>query len=207
MGVSIFVIVKSPDLLVYYVPETRKRSNFFWAFIILLGSLGLLLLAIFSYIGMDLFFFYKEISDFPFIPDSIYFPFIPQGITLFFYGIAGLLISLYLWVIVIWDVGSGYDRFDKKNKKVLFLRWGFPGKNRRIILEVPMEEVQSIRIITGVIEGSIFTRTLTYESIIYMETIEQGFIPLTRIEDNLIPQQIADKAAEIARFLGVPLLY
>nr|YP_010162643.1 photosystem I assembly protein Ycf4 [Fagelia bituminosa]QRI60352.1 photosystem I assembly protein Ycf4 [Fagelia bituminosa] len=201
------MLLRLDHLLVYPVTESRKISNFFWAFIILLGSLGLLLVAISSYIGMDLFIFSEEISDFPFIPDYIYFPFIPQGAALSFYGMAGLFISLYLWCIIFWDVGSGYDIFDKKKRKVCFFRWGFPGKNRRIILEVPMKEIQSIRIITGVIEGGIFTRTLTYESIVYMETIEQGFIPLTRIEDNLIPPQIAHKAAELSMFLGVPLLY
>nr|UXL85643.1 photosystem I assembly protein Ycf4 [Eriosema floribundum] len=192
------MVLRLDHLLVYPITESRKISNFFWAFIILFGSLGLLLVAISSYIGMDLFIFSEEISDFPFIP---------QGSTLSFYGMMGLFISLYLWCIIFWDVGSGYDIFDKKKRKVCFFRWGFPGKNRRIILEVPMKEIQSIRIITGVIEGGIFTRTLTYESLIYMETIEQGFIPLTRIEDNLIPAQIADRAYELSKFLGVPLLY
>nr|KYP62966.1 Photosystem I assembly protein ycf4 [Cajanus cajan] len=145
------ILLRLDHLLVYSITESRKISNFFWAFIIFLGSLGLLLVAISSYIG------------------------------------------------------GGYDIFDKKKRKVCFFRWGFPGKNRRIILEVPMKEIQSIRIITGVIEGGIFTRTLTYESLVYMETIEQGFIPLTRIEDNLTPLEIADKAAELSMFLGVPL--
>nr|QNO34386.1 photosystem I assembly protein Ycf4 [Pueraria montana var. lobata]UWI53539.1 photosystem I assembly protein Ycf4 [Pueraria montana var. lobata]UWI53622.1 photosystem I assembly protein Ycf4 [Pueraria montana var. thomsonii] len=177
--------------------ESRKLSNFFWAFIIFLGSLGLLLVAISSYLGMDFFF----VSEF------IYFPFIPQGATMAFYGIGGLFISFYLWSIILWDVGGGYDIFNKKEKKVRFVRWGFPGKNRRIILEIPMNELQSIRIITGVKEGGIFTRTLTYESIVYLETIEQGFIPLTRIEDNLSGSEIAHKAGELSVFLGVPLFY
>ena len=201
------LLVRLEHLWVFPVTESRKISNFFWAFIIFLGSLGLLLVAISSYFGMDFLFLSEEISDFPFIPDYIYFPFIPQGATMFFYGIAGLFISFYLWCIILWDVGGGYDIFDKKERKVCFFRWGFPGKNRRIILEVPLKEVQSIRIITGVKEGGIFTRTLTYESIVYMETIEQGFIPLTRIEDNLTPPEIAAKAGELGMFLGVPILY
>nr|YP_010162394.1 photosystem I assembly protein Ycf4 [Dunbaria nivea]QRI60103.1 photosystem I assembly protein Ycf4 [Dunbaria nivea] len=192
------MLLRLDHLLVYPVTESRKISNFFWAFIIFLGSLGLLLVAISTYIGMDFFIFYEEI---------IYFPFIPQGATMSFYGMAGLFISFYLWCIILWDVGGGYDIFDKKKRKVCFFRWGFPGKNRRIILEVPMEEILSIRILTGIREGGIFTRTLTYESIVYIETIEQRFIPLTRIEDNLTPLEIANKAAELSMFLGVPLLY
>nr|WOV67664.1 photosystem I assembly protein Ycf4 [Haymondia wallichii]WOV67747.1 photosystem I assembly protein Ycf4 [Haymondia wallichii]WOV67830.1 photosystem I assembly protein Ycf4 [Haymondia wallichii] len=191
------ILIRSDQKLVYSITESRKISNFFWAFIILLGSLGFLLIGISSYLGMDFLLFFEEILDFPFIP---------QGDTMFFYGIVGLFISSYLWWTILWDVGSGYDIFDKKEKKVCFFRWGFPGKNRRIILEVPMEEVQSIRIIPTVKKGGIFTGTLTYD-IVYMETIEQGLIPLTRSEDNLIPPQIADKAWGIARFLDVPVLY
>jgi len=63
-----------------------------------------------------------------------------------------------------------------------------------------MNEIKSIRIITGVQERSILTRTLTYESIVYMQTIEQGFIPLTCIEDNLTPLEIANRAGELAFF-------
>nr|YP_010158982.1 photosystem I assembly protein Ycf4 [Austrosteenisia blackii]QRG31261.1 photosystem I assembly protein Ycf4 [Austrosteenisia blackii] len=201
------MILRLEHIRVDPITESRKISNFFWAFIVFLGSLGLLLVAIFSYLGMDFLFLSEEISDFPIISDYIYFPFIPQGATMSFYGIEGLFISFYLWCTILWDVGSGYDLFDKREKIVCFFRWGFPGKNRRIILRVPMKEIQSIRIITGVKEGGIFTRTLTYSSIVYMETIEQGFIPLTRIEDNLTPPEISQKAGELAIFLGVPLLY
>jgi len=188
---------RSKEVLIYSITES-KISNIFSALIIFLGSLGLLLVAISSYLGMDLFLFSEEISIFPFIP---------QGATMAFYGIGGLFISFYLWWILLWNIGGGFDIFDKKNKKVCFIRWGFPGKNRRIILKIPMNEIQSIRIIAGVQERGILTRTLTYESIVYMETIEQGFITLTRIEDNLTPPEIANKAGELAFFLGVPLLY
>ena len=62
-----------------------------------------------------------------------------------------------------------------------------------------MNEIKSIRIITGVQERSILTRTLTYESIVYMETIEQGFIPLTRIEDNLVKVNDEDQIDSFLR--------
>ena len=62
-----------------------------------------------------------------------------------------------------------------------------------------MNEIKFIRIITGVQERSILTRTLTYESIVYMETIEQGFIPLTRIEDNLVKVNDEDQIDSFLR--------
>nr|YP_010891058.1 pafII [Erythrina sandwicensis]WJK72508.1 pafII [Erythrina sandwicensis] len=196
------------DKLVYHITGSRKASNLFWAIILFLGSLGLFLVGISSYLGMDVFFLSEEISDdFPFIPDCIYLPFIPQGVTMAFYGSGGLGISFYFWGILFWNVGGGYDIFDKTTKKVSFWRWGFPGKNRKSVFEIPMDEIQSIRIITTVKEEGIFTRILTYDSIVYMETIEQGFIPLTRSEDDLLPPIIAQKAGELSSFLGVPLLY
>nr|QWY87032.1 photosystem I assembly protein Ycf4 [Millettia stuhlmannii] len=200
-------ILRSEHIWVDFVTGSRRIGNFFWAFIVFFGSLGLLLVGISSYLGMNFLFLSEEISDFPFIPDYIYFPFIPQGATMSFYGIAGLFISSYLWCIILWDVGGGYDIFDKKEKEVRFFRWGFPGKNRRIILRVPMKEIQSIRIMTAAKKKDIFTDIITYYNIVYMETIEQGFIPLTRIEDNLTSPEIAHKAAELAIFFGVPLLY
>ena len=201
------IIFRSDDVLIYSMAEVRRTSNLFWAVFTLLGSLGLLFVAISSYLGMDLFFISEKISDFSFIPDFIYFPFIPQGATMAFYGIAGLFSSFYFGSIIFWDIGGGFDIFNKKGKKVRFVRWGFPGKNRRIILEIPMNELHSIRIITEVKEEGIFTRTSTFESIVYLETIEQGFIPLTRIEDNMNGTQIAHKAGELSVFLGVPLFY
>uniref|UniRef100_A0A453FGS6 Photosystem I assembly protein Ycf4 n=1 Tax=Aegilops tauschii subsp. strangulata TaxID=200361 RepID=A0A453FGS6_AEGTS len=41
-----------------------------------------------------------------------------------FYGIAGLFISSYLWCTILWNVGSGYDRFDRKEGIVCIFRWG-----------------------------------------------------------------------------------
>jgi hypothetical protein len=49
-----------------------------------------------------------------------------------FYGIAGLFISSYLWCTILFDVGSGYNKFDKIKGIVCLFRWGFPKKNRRI---------------------------------------------------------------------------
>ena len=191
------LIELSEDRMVYFVRGSRRKSNFFWAFIVFFGSLGLLLVGILSYLGMDFLFLSEEI---------LYFPFLPQGATMSFYGIAGICISSYLWCIILWDVGGGYDIFDKNEKEVRFIRWGFPGKNRHIILRVPIKEIKSIRLKIAKKEKEIFTGNVSYYIIACIDTIEQGLIPLTRLEDNLYVQQTVDKAAEISRFLGVSLL-
>ena len=166
---------------------SRKTSHFCWAFILFLGSLGFLLVGTSSYLGRNL------LSLFP----SQQILFFPQGIVMSFYGIAGLFISSYLWCTIWWNVGSGYDRFDKKAGIVCIFRWGFPGKNRRIFLRFLMKDIQSIRI--EVKEG-IYTRR-----ILYMEIIGQGAIPLTRIDENFTSREIEQKAAELAYFLRVPI--
>nr|YP_010346516.1 hypothetical chloroplast RF4 [Solanum cajanumense]UNZ90347.1 hypothetical chloroplast RF4 [Solanum cajanumense] len=100
---------RSDDIWIELITGSRKISNFCWAFILFLGSLGFLLVGTSSYLGRNL------LSFFP--PQQIIF--FPQGIVMSFYGIAGLFISSYLWCTISWNVGSGYDRFDS-NKYHLF---------------------------------------------------------------------------------------
>ncbi|YP_004769958.1 photosystem I assembly protein ycf4 (chloroplast) [Wolffia australiana] len=178
---------RSDHIWIEFITGSRKTSNFFWACILFLGSLGFLVVGTSSYLGRNL------ISLFP----SQEISFFPQGIVMSFYGIAGLFISSYLWSTILWNVGSGYDRFDTKEGIVSIFRWGFPGKNRRIFLRFLMSDVQSIRV--EVKEG-LYTRR-----VLYMEVRGQGTIPLTRTDENLTPREIEQKAAELAYFLRVPI--
>ena len=114
-----------------------------------------------------------------------------------FYGIAGLFISSYLWCTILWNVGSGYDRFDRKEGIVEIFRWGFPGQNRRILLRFLLKDIQAIRI--EVKQGIYVRRVLS------MEIRGQGAIPLIRTDENLTPRELEQKAAELAYFLRVPI--
>nr|YP_010482745.1 photosystem I assembly protein Ycf4 [Prunus tianshanica]UVU26474.1 photosystem I assembly protein Ycf4 [Prunus tianshanica] len=178
---------RSERIWIELIAGSRKISNFCWAFILFLGSLGFLLVGTSSYFGRNF------ISLFP----SQQIIFFPQGIVMSFYGIAGLFISSYLWCTISWNVGSGYDRFDIKEGVVCIFRWGFPGKNRRIFLRFLMKDIQSIRI---EIKEGIYARR-----VLYMEIKGQGAIPLTRTDENLTPREIEQKAAELAYFLRVPI--
>nr|YP_010474113.1 photosystem I assembly protein Ycf4 [Corydalis hendersonii]UVH68326.1 photosystem I assembly protein Ycf4 [Corydalis hendersonii]WCR63340.1 hypothetical protein [Corydalis hendersonii]DBA09325.1 TPA_asm: photosystem I assembly factor II [Corydalis hendersonii] len=178
---------RSERIGIKLIAGSRKTSNFCWACLLLLGSLGFLLVGTSSYLGRTL------ISFFP-SPQIFFFP---QGLVMSFYGIAGLFISTYLSCTISWNVGSGYDRFDRKEGIVSIFRWGFPGKNRRILLRFLMRDVQSIRI--EVKEG-LFPRR-----VLYMEIRGQGAVPLTQSEENLTPREMEQKAAELAYFLRVPI--
>nr|YP_010556676.1 photosystem I assembly protein Ycf4 [Phytolacca thyrsiflora]YP_010556844.1 photosystem I assembly protein Ycf4 [Phytolacca rivinoides]UYS91890.1 photosystem I assembly protein Ycf4 [Phytolacca thyrsiflora]UYS92226.1 photosystem I assembly protein Ycf4 [Phytolacca rivinoides] len=178
---------RSERIWIELITGSRKISNFCWAFILFLGSLGFLLVGISSYLGRNL------ISLFP--PQQIIF--FPQGLVMSFYGIAGLFISSYLWCTILLNVGSGYDRFDRKEGIVCIFRWGFPGKNRRIFLRFLIKDIQSIRI---ELKEGISTRR-----VLYLEIRGRGAIPLTRTDENLTPREIEQKAAELAYFLRVPI--
>nr|WRY72257.1 hypothetical protein [Sclerocactus unguispinus] len=179
---------RSERIWIELIRGSRKISNFCWAFILFLGSLGFLLVGISSYLGRNL------ISLFP--PQQNFF-FFPQGIVMSFYGIAGLFISSYLWCTISWNVGSGYDRFDRKEGRVCIFRWGFPGKNRRIFLRFLIKDIQSIRI---ELKEGLYTRR-----VLYLQIRGQGAIPLTRTDEKLTPREIEQKAAELAYFLRVPI--
>ena len=47
-----------------------------------------------------------------------------------FYGTLGLLLGLYIGLIILWDLGEGFNEFNLETGQVRIFRWGFPGKNR-----------------------------------------------------------------------------
>ncbi len=71
-----------------------------------------------------------------------------------FYGITCLFIRSYLWGTILWNIGSAYDRFDRKVGVVCIFRWVF--------LRFLMQDIQSIRI--QVKEG-FFPRRILYMEI------------------------------------------
>ena len=165
----------------------RRISNYWWAVVISLGASGFLLSGISSYLKVNLL---------PFA-DPTQLLFVPQGIVMSFYGSLGLLIALYLWLIILWDVGGGYNEFNKQTNRLDIFRWGFPGKNRRIEISHALEDVQALKI--DIREGFNPRRTL------YLRIKGRGEIPLTRVGQPLSLAELENQGAELARFLQVPL--
>nr|YP_009862975.1 Ycf4 protein [Anthoceros punctatus]YP_009863065.1 Ycf4 protein [Anthoceros agrestis]QKD76431.1 Ycf4 protein [Anthoceros punctatus]QKD76521.1 Ycf4 protein [Anthoceros agrestis] len=166
---------------------SRRISNFFWAFILLSGAPGFPPVGLSSYFGKDLISFlsYEQIV------------FILQGIVMCFYGIAGSAFSLYLWGTIFWNIGSGYNKFDKGKGIVCIYRWGFLGKNRRIRIESSMKDIEAIGM--EVQEGFYPRRTLR------LKIKGQQDVPLTYIGENLTLREIEEEAAELARFLQISI--
>ncbi len=164
---------------------SRRFSNYWWAFSILTGGLGFFLAGISSY-------FNKEFLPFT---SSAELLFIPQGIIMTFYGTTALFLSIFLWLTIFWDVGGGYNRFDQQAGVVTIFRLGFPGKNRVVCLEYPIQDIKSIKVMIQ--DG------LTPKREIYLRTKDNKEIPLTRVGEPMMLAEIENQATELARLLGV----
>lgn len=166
---------------------SRRLSNLLWAGIVTMGGIGFLLAGLSSYLQTNLLI----------VSDTSKLQFIPQGVALSFYGVAGSLLATYLWLLLVWDIGGGYNEFNKETGKVTIFRWGYPGKNRQLDVNIPLEEVQSVR--AEIREGLSPKRTL------YLRSKQRRDIPLTRVGEPIALSTLENQGAELARFLEVPL--
>nr|YP_009394107.1 photosystem I assembly protein [Rhodomela confervoides]ARW62669.1 photosystem I assembly protein [Rhodomela confervoides] len=164
---------------------SRRFSNYWWATIVLLGGISFFLVGICSYFKIE--------SSYWLSNSSLLF--IPQGAIMTFYGMTGILISLFLWYTIILDVGSGYNEFNNKIGLITIFRLGFPGKNRILKLEYKVKEVSSIKI--NIKEG------LSPKREIYLKTKDMREIPLTKVGEPISLYDIEKKAQEISNFLKI----
>lgn len=165
----------------------RRLSNYFWGVVTSMGGIGFLLAGLSSYFKINLLI----------VSDATTFQFIPQGVALLFYGVAGTTLTTYIWLTMIWNIGGGYNEFNKETGKITIFRWGFPGKNRRIEITYPLEEAKSIR--AEIKEGINPKRAL------YLSCKQRQDIPLTRVGEPLPISELENQGAQLARFLEVPL--
>lgn len=166
---------------------SRRFSNFLWATIVTIGGSGFLLAGLSSFLHTNLLL----------VSDTSQLQFIPQGIALTFYGVAGLLLATYLWLLLTWNVGGGYNQFDKEKGKVTIYRLGYPGKNRYVEVDIPIAEVQSVR--AEIRDG------LSPKRALYLRSKKRRDIPLTRVGEPIALSTLENQGAELARFLEVPL--
>lgn len=166
---------------------SRRFSNYWWATIVSLGGTGFLLAGLSSY---------SKVNLLP-VGDATQLIFIPQGIAMSFYGVAAVLLALYLWLVILWDVGGGYNEFNKETGMIKIFRWGFPGKNRKIEFGCRTQDVQSIRV--EIKEGLNPRRSL------YLRVKDRRDVPLTRVGQPISLAELENEGAQLARFLGVPL--
>jgi len=166
----------------------RRPSNYFWAGVTAIGGVGFFLSGLSSFLHTNL----LPFSDLP-----AQLVFIPQGIAMGFYGTAALLLCIYLCLIMVWNVGSGYNEFDKQANEARIFRRGFPGENREIDIRYPLPDLLAVR--AEIKEGLNPKRSL------YLRVKGKGDIPLTRVGQPISLADLENQGAELARFLQVPL--
>ena len=166
---------------------SRRLSNYFWTITLCLGGIGFLLAGFSSYLKINLL---------PFA-NSTELVFIPQGIVMTFYGLLSLLISSYIGATILWDIGGGYNEYNKNENLVKIVRKGFPGKNREILLTYSLNSVKSVGI--KISEG------LNPKRIIYLCLKDNRKIPLTPVQEPISISNLEEEAANLAKFLELNL--
>ena len=175
------------SLLHQQIIGSRRLSNYFWAIIVSMGGIGFLLSGISSYLKVNLLL----------VADPTQLNFLPQGIAMGFYGLIGTVYGLFLWLTIFWDIGGGYNEFNQDKGQIMIFRWGFPGKNRKVEFNCTTENVQSVKV--DIKEG------LNPRRAIYLRLKDSRQIPLTRVGQPLALSQLENEAAQLAKFLQVPL--
>jgi hypothetical protein len=166
------------------VTGARRPSNVIVALAVSLGGTGFLLASLSSRLGHDLL---------P-ILHAAELSWIPQGIVMGFYGLAALVLAAYLWSVIVVDLGSGLNRFDKRSGFAIISRHGL---RRLIEVEFPLREIQAVRV--EVRDGISPLRRLS------LRVQGRRDLPLTRVGEPLPLTELEITGATLARFLGVPL--
>jgi len=177
--------MEDKSILKSYFNGSRRLNNLFWAVAVSLGGFGFFLTGLSSFFASNLL---------PFT-DSSEISFIPQGIVLLFYGTVGLILGIFLTLTLWWNVGSGYNEYNRQKQEVKLYRKGFPGKNREITFTFSFAQVKSIKM--RIKEG------LNPKRQLILCLVDSREIPLTGIEQPVALNKIEDEAIRIAKYLNV----
>ena len=165
----------------------RNVSTFLTMIILFLAGLGFFLAGLSSYLNVNLLI----------LTDTRTISFIPQGIALLFYGTGAIGISIYLFLTIIWNIGSGYNEFLKEENIVRIVRLGFPGKNRTIFLSYDFKNIKSLKFL--------IKQGLNPRCNILLMLKDKREIPLFPAQFLMNPNETEKKAIQLSNFLEVPL--
>tara|TARA_B110000444_G_C18613230_1_gene488667 strand:+ start:177 stop:749 length:573 start_codon:yes stop_codon:yes gene_type:complete len=170
-----------------YVEGSRQISNLFLALAASLGGFGFFLAGISSFLKINLLLF----------SDSTDISFIPQGIALTFYGTIGIILGIFLLLTIWWNVGYGYNEYDKNQRLITIYRKGYPGKKRKLKLQFSFQDVKSIKL--RITEGLNPRRQL------FLCLKDSREIPLIGIDQPLALTKIENEAINLAKYLNIYL--
>jgi hypothetical protein len=169
------------------ITGARNFRSFSIMLILFSAGLGFFLAGLSSYLSTNLLL----------LSDTSEIKFIPQGIAMLFYGTGALGIAFYLFLTIIWNIGSGYNEFSKQENIIRLIRIGFPGKNRNIFLSYEFKNVKGIKFL--------IKQGLNPRCNILLALKDKREIPLFPAQFLLNPNETEKKAIELSTFLDVPL--
>ena len=124
-------LIINSNIIIQEIKESNKIIKNATNLILLVGSLGFLTVGISSFLSSNLV---------PFLNASRIL-FFPQGLVMSIYGTLGTLLSINQIIILYYEVGNGYNEFDKRNGTVKIFRKGFPINNKNIEIIFPLEDI------------------------------------------------------------------
>ena len=169
------------------ITGARNINSIVIMFILFFAGLGFFLAGLSSYLNINLLI----------ITDTKAIVFIPQGIAMLFYGTCAIGISIYLFLTILWKVGSGYNEFSKEENIIRIVRIGFPGKNRTLFLSYEFKNIKSLKLL--------LKQGLNPRCNILLVLKDKREIPLFPAQFLLNPKTLEKKAVQWAKFLNVPL--
>jgi hypothetical protein len=178
---------RETSMIRFYIEGSRRLSNFFWAIVISLGGTGFFSAGLCSYFKLNFFI----------LSDASKLLFIPQGIVLLFYGTVGLILGTFLCLNIWWDIGFGYNEYNKEANEIILYRKGFPGKNRELRLVFSIDDAKSIKM--RIKEGLNPRRQL------FLCLNDSREIPLTGIDQPISLSALESKAVDLAKYLNIYL--
>jgi hypothetical protein len=166
---------------------SKRTSNYISGFFLSLGGFGFFVSGLSSFLKIRLLPFLKT--------EELLF--IPQGIIMTFYGTLAMVLSIYIFLTIFWDIGGGYNEFNKKENLIKIIRKSFPGKNEKILIVYPLSNIKSVKLVIS--EGFNGKRQIV------LCTKDQKEIPISPIEEPLGLTELEEKACLLASFLEVKL--
>ena len=165
----------------------RNVNSLIITLILFFAGLGFFLAGISSYLQINLLI----------ITDISEIKFIPQGIVMLFYGTGAIGLATYLFLTIIWNIGSGYNEFDVNENLIRIVRLGFPGKNRKVFLSYEFKNVKNLKFL---IKQGLNPR---YNILLVLR--DKREIPLFPAQFLLNPTDTEKKAIKLSKILNVPL--
>jgi hypothetical protein len=166
---------------------SRCLENSIWAFAMSLGGFCFFMAGLSSFwkINCLVFFNYNEVA------------FFPQGLILLFYGTLGSIIGTFLLLNVWWNVGSGYNEYNRDMQTVILYRRGFPGKNKTITFTFAFKNIKCIQLR--------IQKSIELKHQVLMSLADNREVPLIGSDPVLLLQKIEIEALSISKYLNVAL--